>query len=110
MNENLELNAKVIYLLMIVNIIIQFLGVIGVILAYTYRKEAPDWLKTHFDFQIRTFWVGLVLMLLGGFFYYKEVGSFVLIFWIVWVLIRCIKGVRVLIKREPYPNPTSWMV
>jgi uncharacterized membrane protein len=33
---------------------------IGAVLAYISRKDAPEWLASHYDFQIRTFWLALL--------------------------------------------------
>jgi uncharacterized membrane protein len=33
---------------------------IGAILAYVSRKDAPEWLASHYEFQIRTFWLALM--------------------------------------------------
>ncbi|MQX37582.1 DUF4870 family protein [Roseospira navarrensis] len=39
--------------------------VIGVVLAYASRAEAPDPWRSHFDEAIRTFWIYVLLMLIG---------------------------------------------
>jgi uncharacterized membrane protein len=110
MNDDLELNAKVIYLMQIVSILIPFLWFISVVLAYVYRNKAEGWLASHYRFQIGTFWIGMLFMALAAFFYFTMGGLMIAAFVVVWILIRCIKGVRILIKREAYPSPTSWMV
>jgi len=38
------------------------LAIAGVVLAYVNRDTAPDWLKSHFTFQIYTFWIGLLFI------------------------------------------------
>lgn len=110
MNDDLELNAKVIYLMQIVSILIPFLWFISVILAYVYRKKADGWLETHYQLQIGTFWIGMLFMALAAFFYFTMGGLMIAIFVLVWILVRSIKGVRTLIKREPYPSPNTWMI
>lgn len=101
--------VKIVYLLLMVNIVIQFLGIIGVIVAYVNKGEAPEWLKSHYQFQIRTFWIGLVLMLTGAIFWVLGVGFFILLFWVVWLVMRCVKGIKYLDQHQPHPNPTSWL-
>lgn len=101
--------VKIVYLLLMVNIIIQFVGIIGVIVAYVNKGEAPEWLKSHYQFQIRTFWIGLVLMLTGGLFWVLGVGFFILLFWVVWLVMRCVKGIKYLDQHQPHPNPKSWL-
>jgi len=29
-------------------------------MAYVNRADAPDWVRSHYRFQIRTFWIGLL--------------------------------------------------
>lgn len=41
-------------------------ALIAVIIAYSQRDEAPLELRSHHDFQIRIFWVGLALTLLAA--------------------------------------------
>ena len=108
-DQNSQNTVKIVYLLMMVNIIIQFLGIIGVIIAYVNRGDAPEWLKSHYQFQIRTFWIGLVLMLLGVFFWMMGIGLLILVFWIVWLVMRCVKGMKYLDQHQPHPNPTTWL-
>jgi len=81
---------------------------IGVIVAYVYRDDAAVWLQSHYQLQIRTFWMSLLYVGLGSLLKFLIVGKFILIFWLVWFLVRCIKGIRHLNRREPYPNPTAW--
>jgi uncharacterized membrane protein len=101
--------AKIIYLLFIGNIIVQFLGIIGVVVAYIHKEDAPDWLKSHYQFQIRTFWIGLLIAVIGGLLLFVGIGFFVLLFWVVWVVIRCVKGMKLIDQQQPHPDPTSWL-
>jgi len=29
-------------------------------MAYIYKGDAPDWLKSHYRYQIRKFWIGIL--------------------------------------------------
>ena len=84
-------------------------GLIGVIMAYVNRGDAPDWLKSHYQFQIRTFWIGLLFMVLGSVLLVVVVGYFVWLFWLIWLIVRCVVGLKQLGKGEAVNNPTSWM-
>ena len=84
-------NAKIIYILYLVGLVFGITGIIGVIMAYINKDESPDWLKTHYQFQIRTFWIGLLLMFLGTILSIMLIGWFIFLFWVVWLVIRCIK-------------------
>lgn len=108
-DQSSQSTVKVVYLLMMVNIVIQFLGIIGVVIAYVNKADAPEWLKSHYHFQIRTFWIGLIIMLLGAFFWMMGIGFFILLFWVVWLVMRCVKGMKYLDQHQPHPNPTTWL-
>ena len=107
--QNSQNTAKVVYLLFLVNIFIQFLGIIGVIIAYVHKSDAPAWLQSHYQFQIRTFWIGLLYLFIGVILATVAIGYFILLFWVIWVIVRCVKGMKYLDQHQPHPNPTSWL-
>ena len=41
-------------------------GLIGVVIAYVRKPEAPPLEASHYRFQIRTFWIGFVLALIAA--------------------------------------------
>lgn len=107
--QNSQNTVKVVYLMFLVNIFIQFLGIIGVIIAYVNKNDAPAWLQSHYQFQIRTFWIGLLYLFIGIILAMAVVGYFILLFWVIWVIVRCVKGMKYLDQNQPYPNPTTWL-
>jgi uncharacterized membrane protein len=102
-------NAKLVYILYLVGIILGVTGIVGVIMAYVNRGDGPDWMDTHYQFQIRTFWIGLLYMILGTVLAFVVVGYFIWLFWLIWIIVRCAKGLKQLEKGEAVNNPTSWM-
>jgi uncharacterized membrane protein len=52
--------ARVVYLLYFASLLVGVTSIIGVIIAYVYRADSPEWVATHYRFQIRTFWIGLL--------------------------------------------------
>lgn len=107
--QNSQNTAKIVYLLFLANIIIQFLGIIGVVVAYVNKSDAPAWLQSHYQFQIRTFWIGLLYLVIGILLATVFIGWLIILFWVVWVVIRCVKGIKYLDQHQPPPNPTTWM-
>ena len=108
-NEVSTSNAKLVYILYLAGIIIGITGLIGVIMAYVNRGDVPDWMKTHYQFQIRTFWIGLLYMVLGMLLLAFIVGYFIWLFWLIWLIVRCVVGLKQLEKGEAVKDPTSWM-
>ncbi|HAI97299.1 MAG: hypothetical protein CL866_04535 [Cycloclasticus sp.] len=104
-----EGTAKVVYILYLVGIIFGLTGIIGVVMAYINKREAPDWLQTHYQFQIRTFWIGLLYVLIGMILSIILIGYLVLLFWVVWLVIRCVKGMKSLDQKEAHPDPAGWL-
>lgn len=102
-------NAKIVYMLYLVGLVFGITGIIGVVMAYVNHDESPDWLKSHYRFQIRTFWIGLLLMFLGSILSIILIGWFIFLFWIVWLVIRCIKGMKNLELEKPVDDPASWL-
>lgn len=100
---------KLIYILFLANIVVPFLGLIGVVMAYVNKADAPEWLQTHYHFQIRTFWIGLLYVVVGAILSVIIIGWFIILFTIVWMVIRCVKGMKSLDEQEAHPNPTGWM-
>ena len=81
-------------------------------MAYVNRDDAPDWLKSHYQYQIRTFWIGSLCALIGGMFLSGHGGEIIgvpiLLFCLVWLIARCAKGMKSLDKKEAISDPTDW--
>ena len=84
-------------------------AIVGLIVAYVPRDDAPGWLQSHYQFQIRTFWIGLLYMIVGIMLLQFLIGLLILLFFIFWLIVRCAKGIKYLDKEEAYPEPGSWM-
>jgi uncharacterized membrane protein len=85
------------------------LAIAGVVLAYVNRDTAPDWLKSHFTFQIYTFWLGLLFMVVSFVLCVVLIGFLLIFATMAWYVIRCALGINRLMLREAYPNPVSWI-
>ncbi len=57
--------VNVIYVLYLLALVSGVTALIGVIVAYVYKDDAPEWLRTHYELQIRTFWMGLLVGAVG---------------------------------------------
>jgi uncharacterized membrane protein len=100
--------AKVIYVLYLVGLVNGITILIGLVMAYIYRDDAPDWLRTHYTAQIRMFWIGLLYSAIAGVLLIALIGFALYVIIAVWWIIRCIKGFQQLEKKGPYQNYESW--
>jgi uncharacterized membrane protein len=83
-------------------------SIIAVILNYVKRSEARGtWLESHFRWQIRTFWFGLLWVTLCLLFVVMTLGIGILIAWLpvgvvgLWFIYRIARGWLALIDRRP---------
>jgi uncharacterized membrane protein len=83
-------------------------SIIAVILNYAKRSEVRGtWLESHFRWQIRTFWFGLLWVTLCALFIIATLGIGLLIAWLplslvgLWFIYRIARGWLRLLERQP---------
>ena len=101
--------AKVIYILLIVSTIVGITGIIALIMAYVIKDGSEDWLQSHYRFQIRTYWIGLLYVAIGIVLLSTLFGYAIFLFTFIWMIVRCSKGLKQLENREPVKNLESWL-
>jgi uncharacterized membrane protein len=78
--------------------------VVAVVLNYVRKDEvAGTWLESHFRWQIRTFWFGLLWVVIGGILTLVFVGFAVLFVAWIWMVYRIVKGWLNLAEGKPVP-------
>ncbi|HEY9216636.1 MAG TPA: hypothetical protein VIO94_01200 [Phenylobacterium sp.] len=98
--------------------------IIGVILAHAGREAASPTMRTHYTFQIRTFWIAVLAMLAAG--AAMGVGAVLSVILIgipilaaaglamglicVWFFVRSVVGLIYVAQNQPYPRPETWLV
>jgi uncharacterized membrane protein len=66
---------------------------VAVILNYIKRDDVRGtWLESHFRWQMRTFWFGLLWFVLGGLTYIIVIGWAILFAATLWLIYRILKG------------------
>ena len=101
--------ANVVYILYLVSLVTGITGLIGLIMAYVNQGESASWVRTHYQFQIRTFWISLLISIVGAITFFILIGWLVWLLGIVWFIVRCAKGMSYLGRREALPNPETWL-
>ena len=101
--------AFVIYVLYFLGYFTGITAIIGVIVAHVKLGTGDAMLDTHYRYQIYTFWIGVLYLVVGTILLIVLIGFVVYAWWFIWSLIRNIKGTLLLNENRPIANPTSWM-
>jgi uncharacterized membrane protein len=81
-------------------------------LAYKRKEDAPEWLRSHYIYQIRTFWISMAGIGFAVLAAPLPFGLFspTIVAVVVWLTIRCFFGLVRLHRSEPIFNPQTWIV
>jgi uncharacterized membrane protein len=85
-------------------------GLIGLIIAYVKRGElAGTPFESHMTSAIRTFWITLIVGIIGGVLSFVLIGIPILLLLALWHLFRVIRGIIKALDGKPIDNPTGWL-
>ncbi|MGB6231183.1 MAG: DUF4870 domain-containing protein [Litorimonas sp.] len=101
-------NANLIYILYLVNFAVPFLGIVGVIMAYSARDQAGPELRTHYDNQIRIFWITLIGYAVSFVLAFVLIGFLTGLAVAIWKVVRVATGMSVLSRGAPVRNVESF--
>lgn len=103
--------------LAIINYVLGFVAIsngltllIAAVLAYVRRDQAEPWLKSHFEFQIASFWYGLVIFLVGFFtLWLLGLGLLVWLLGGIWLVVRTAVGLIRLLDGRAHNSPWGFL-
>jgi len=99
---------QLVYLLYLFGFVFAPTSLAGVIVAYMNRNEGDEVDRSHYEFQIATFWRALVIAIAGVVLMFVLVGWLVFLFLAVWMIVRCIRGLTNLSQRKPMSDTAGW--
>ena len=97
-----------VYILYLVGFLTGITVLVGLIIAYLQRDKTDRVSQSHFQFQITTFWIGLLYFFAGLLTLHIGIGALILLWYVIWTVIRCVKGLLALNLRQPIRYPNSW--
>ncbi len=103
-------NAQLVYILYLVAIAIGITSIVGLIFAYLNRGKSEAWVDSHYTFAIRTFWIGVLYVIISSILSFIFIGYLLMFLTFVWYVIRCIKGIQQLVRNEPVANVDTWLI
>lgn len=100
--------THIVYLLQALAYITALTYVIAVIVNYVKLEDVQGtWLESHFRWQIRTFWISLIGIIIGVISFYFVIGWFILAATFFWVVYRIVKGWLYLYEKRPMTPPIA---
>ena len=100
--------ANTVYILYLVNLVVPFLGIVGVIMVYNARPSASDAARTHLDNQIRIFWTTVIGTLISIVLLVILIGFLTSMLLVVWKIVRVATGLSLLSRGAPVRNVESF--
>jgi uncharacterized membrane protein len=115
--------AFIIYGLYLLGLVNGLTIIVGLVAAYVHRDGAGPRVRSHYIFQIRTFWTAIGWWIIGGVLVLFGVplslvfigvpmlilGGLIFAVGHIWFAVRCLAGVAHLARDEAYPRPRSWL-
>lgn len=94
--------TMIIYALQAASFVVGLTFLVAVVMNYIKIDDVKGtWLASHFRWQIRTFWFGLLWMLIGGLLTMIFIGILILLANAVWIIYRIAKGWIYLADNKP---------
>jgi len=91
--KSLKTLTTVVYALQAAGFLVGITWIVAVVIDYVKRDEAKGtWLESHFSWQIRTFWWGLLWGALGVMTFLILIGWLILVADAIWIIYRIVKG------------------
>jgi len=85
--------TTVIYALYAASFFVGITAIVAIVMNYVKKEDmAGTFLESHFRWQIRTFWYGLLWCVVGMIALFVIIGWFILAVNSVWVIYRIVKG------------------
>ena len=85
--------TQVVYILYALSYFTGITAIVGIIINYVKKDDvAGTWLESHFRWQMRTFWYGLLWAVIGAITTLIGVGFAILFANFCWIIYRIVKG------------------
>jgi uncharacterized membrane protein len=89
---------------------VAFTAIIGVIVAYIKRRDLGGTpFASHMTSAIRTFWITLIVGVIGFVLLLVGIGFIILGLLVLWHLFRVIRGLIRAIDGQPIADPVGWL-
>ena len=103
-------HPTIISLLYLSSFVLGVTAIVGVVLAFVWKGEPhADWEKSHYEYLIRTFWIGLIGSVISIILMIVLIGFLLMLAVGVLVVVRSVLSLVNAQKQLPMPNPETWL-
>lgn len=103
-------HPTIISLLYLSSVVLGVTALVGVVLAYVWKGEAhAEWEASHYQYLIRTFWIWVIGVFVSFLLMVVVIGFLTIFAVFVLVVVRCVLSLINAQKRQPMPNPGTWL-
>lgn len=100
--DNAKSLTTLIYALYAASLFVGITAIVAIVMNYVKRDDLRGtWLESHFRWQIRTFWFGVLWTILGALTFLLVIGWGILMVAFVWFIYRIVKGWLRLSENKP---------
>lgn len=84
----------IVYICYLCSVLVGITSIFGVIIAYVYRSGSNEFIKSHYNYQIKTFWNVLIGTIFGFGLIIQDIGAgyLFLVVVFIWYLYRIARG------------------
>lgn len=97
-----------IYILYFLGLVVGVSSLVGIVLAHAKSGSVSGIWQSHLTYQIRTFWYGFLMLMIGLMLSTVIIGIFVLLWLALWMLVRCGKGFLAANDSRAIERPYTW--
>lgn len=95
------------YILNFIGLVFPLTFIISCVFAYIHRGNSESYLKTHYHYIIRTFFISLICFIISFILTFIFIGILLNFILVIWFIIRNVKGVIAITNKQPIINPNK---
>lgn len=108
--DNSRQTLLITYILFAVGIFIGITSLVAIVISHLKVGSAPnEFIRSHYQWLIRSFWFALIGAIIGWVTVFIFIGTIILVVVGLWYIYRIVKGFLAFNDNKPIADPTAWI-
>ena len=104
-------NVTLVYILYLAGFVLGGVPtLVGLVFCYVNRGKADQVSQNHYQYAIRTFWIGVLYSLISAMLMIVGIGFLLIVAVAIWAIVRCVKGLQAASAGTPIANVETWLL